>query len=386
MTIPLSAPDIHEEDIEAVTAVLRTPHLSLGPKLDEFESSLASYVGASYAIGVSSGTAALHLCMRALGISDGDEVIVPSFTFIAVANAVCYERATPVFVDIDAESLNLDPDLVERAITLRTKAIVVVHTFGVPAEMGRILEIARRHGLFVIEDACEAIGAEYRGQKVGTFGHVGVFGFYPNKQITTGEGGAIVTNDPTIAAKVRSLGNQGRVQTAGGVQYADVGYNYRISEIQCALGISQLKRIDSILNRRESIARRYHEVLSRDSALRLPRLQIPDRKTSWFVYVLRLNPPLNASHRNRMISIMKSLRIETRAYFSPVHLEPPYRAIRTDARSLPVTESSADCALALPFFNRIEDDEINVVGKTVCSLVQQFRPGDTAEKSPGSPP
>ena len=212
-------------------------------------------MGAADAIAVSSGTSGLHLCIRALGISEGDEVIVPSFAFIAVANAVRYERATPVFVDIDPQTLNLDPSLLEQAITPRTRAIIVVHTFGCPAELASILQIARRHGLFVIEDACEAIGAEYEGQKVGALGDVGVFAFYPNKQITTGEGGAVVTNNPEIALKVRKLRNQGRDDSEAWFQHTELGYNYRISDINCALGIEQLKRIDAILDRRESIAR-----------------------------------------------------------------------------------------------------------------------------------
>ncbi len=289
MRIPLSSPDINEQDIEAVAAVLRTPHLSLGPKLLEFENLLAQYVGTSNAVAVSSGTSALHLCIRALGISDGDEVIVPSFAFIAVANAVRYERANPVFVDIDPTTLNLDPERVEAAITHRTKAIIVVHTFGVPADMDRILEISKRRGLWVIEDACEAIGAEYRGRKVGSFGDVGTFAFYPNKQITTGEGGAVVSNNPEIASRVRSFRNQGVTVGGSWLAHSDVGYNYRISEINCALGISQLDRVDSILLIVESVARRYDSALASIPELRRPVLHLPDRQSSWFVYVVRLS-------------------------------------------------------------------------------------------------
>jgi len=195
MRIPLSGPDITEQDILAVTDVLRSTRLSLGPKLEEFETAMAEYVGATHAVGVSSGTSGLHLCLRALGIGEGDEVMVPSFTFIAVANAVRYERAIPVFVDIEPQRLNLDPAQIEAAITPRTKAIIAVHTFGCPANMGKILTIARKHHLFVIEDACEALGAEYGGRRVGALGDAGVFGFYPNKQITTGEGGMVVTQN-----------------------------------------------------------------------------------------------------------------------------------------------------------------------------------------------
>src|SRR5258708_4021907 len=209
MRLPLSAPDITEADTAAVSAVLRTSRLSLGPQLEEFEQSLARYVGASQAVAVNSGTSALHLCIRALGISEGDEVIVPSFAFIAVANVLRYERAVPVFVDIDPHTLNLDPARIEEAIPPRTRAILVVHPFGCPAALDEILEIARRHNLFVIEDACEALGARFDGRKVGSFGHAAAFGFYPNKQITSGEGGMLVTNDPKLAALAGKLRNQG---------------------------------------------------------------------------------------------------------------------------------------------------------------------------------
>ena len=285
MRIPLSAPDITEADIEAVAGVLRTPTLSMGPRLEEFESALAEYVGAPHAVAVSSGTAGLHLCIRALGIDEGDEVIVPSFAFIAVANVIRYESAVPVFVDVDSEMLNMDPGRIEEAITPRTRAILVVHTFGCPAELSEILVIARRHKLFVIEDACEAIGAEYDGHKVGAQCDVGVFGFYPNKQITTAEGGAIVCRDPQIAKLVRVFRNQGRSTSEEWLQHTELGYNYRISEMNCALGIAQLKRIEDILETRAKIARQYDTRLSINPELKLPLLSALRRRLSWFVYV-----------------------------------------------------------------------------------------------------
>jgi perosamine synthetase len=228
MRIPLSSPDITESEIQAVTSVLRTSRLSLGPKLEEFENAVAAYTGAAHAVAVNSGTSGLHLCVRALGIGEGDEIIVPSFTFIAAANAVVYERAIPVFVDIDADTLNLDPAKIEAAITPRTRAIVVVHTFGYPADLSSICGIARKHGLRVIEDACEAIGAEYEGRKVGPLGDAGVFAFYPNKQITTGEGGVIVTQDSQIAARTRAERNQGRSHAGAWLEHGELGYNYRL--------------------------------------------------------------------------------------------------------------------------------------------------------------
>ena len=222
MKIPLSAPDVSLTDVEAVAEVLRSSRLSLGPKLEEFEHAIAVYNGSPNAIGASSGTAALHLCMVAFGIRPGDEVIVPSFTFVAVANAIRYVGASPVFVDIDPITLNMDPERAEAAITNKTRAIVAVHTFGYPADMDALLTIARRHGLLLIEDACEAIGAEFQGRKVGALGDAGVFAFYPNKQITAGEGGMIVTRDSAVAKKIRALRNQGRYETDDWLQHSEL--------------------------------------------------------------------------------------------------------------------------------------------------------------------
>lgn len=368
MRIPLSAPDIEESDIEAVAAALRTPNLSLGPKLREFEHAISKYLGASDAIAVNSGTSGLHLCIRSLNISEGDEVIVPSFAFIAVANVVRYERATPVFVDIDSKTLNLDPEKVEAAITPRTKALLIVHTFGCPAELSAFLEIALRHGLYVIEDACEAIGAEYEGQKVGTFGDVGVFAFYPNKQITTGEGGAVVTNNPEIAAKIRKLRNQGREDSEHWFQHSELGYNYRISDINCALGIEQLKRIDTILNRREVVAREYDRLLNRYRELVLPPLTLGLRKISWFVYVVRLDNQINASLRDWIVNEMKARGIAVGRYFAPIHLQPIYRS--PQKLTLPITEFQASRSLALPFFNRIQEEQVAEVCRALIELIQ----------------
>lgn len=372
MRIPLSSPDITEQDIAAVTAVLRTSSLSLGPKLLEFEHSLSRYLGAGDVIAVHSGTSALHLCIRALGISEGDEVIVPSFTFIAVANAVRYERATPVFVDIEPQTLNLDPALLEGAITPRTRAIIVVHTFGCPSELSSILRIARRHGLFVIEDACEAVGAEYDGQKVGALGDAGVFGFYPNKQITTGEGGAVVTNNSEIACKVRKLRNQGRDDSEDWFQHTELGYNYRISDINCALGIEQLKRIDSILDKREAVARAYGRILGADPDLILPPIALPHRKISWFVYVVRLSGRFGLVQRDWIFHEMKLRGIALGRYFAPIHLQPIYRLTDEEKGNLSVTEFHASRALALPFFNRIREEEIKEVCGTLVELIRSM--------------
>jgi len=370
--IPLSAPDIDERDITAVCDVLRTSQLSLGPKLATFEKSIAEYVGVSSAVAVNSGTSALHLCLKALGIAEGDEVIVPSFTFIAVANTVRYERAIPVFVDIDRSTLNLDPNLVESAITNRTKAIIVVHTFGVPAEMNEILSIAKGHGLAVIEDACEAIGAEYCGRKVGGLADAGVFAFYPNKQMTTGEGGALVTNDLSILKKAKTLRNQGVGRSGDWLAHTEVGFNYRISDINCALGISQIARLDQILARREAIARRYDAALKSLSDLHRPALVLPDRKISWFVYAVRLAEQFSSTERDWIVDQMRALGIGLGRYFGPIHLQPAYAGDQVDA--LPETEYVACRTLALPFFNRLRDEDVDEVCERLRCLVRSVRP------------
>jgi perosamine synthetase len=372
MKIPLAAPDISEADIEAVSAVLRTSRLSLGPKLQEFEEALARYVGTSEAIAVSSGTSGLHLCLQAMGIGEGDEVIVPSFAFIAVANAVRYVQAIPVFVDIDEETLNLDPSRIEAAISQRTRAIVVVHTFGVPAAMNAILEIAKRHSLFVIEDACEALGGEFDGRRVGSFGDAGVFGFYPNKQITTGEGGAIVTNDAKFAKRVRTLRNQGRDDSGEWLQHGEIGYNYRISEMNCALGISQLQRLDGILGNRDSLALAYHQRLQNIPYLIVPHSELPQRKISWFVYVVRLSESFAGENRDIVLADMLARGIECGRYFAPIHLQPAYRNVPQRRMDLWVTESIAPRTLALPFFNKITSSQIEEVCGTLEEVLQKI--------------
>jgi len=379
MEIPLSGPDIVEADIEAVTAVLRTARLSLGTKLEAFETAMARYTGVPHAVAVSSGTAALHLSLLALGIGPGDEVIVPSFTFIAVANAVRYVGAQPVFADIDAESLNVSPGSVEAAITPRTRALIVVHTFGRPADLAGLLSIAQRHDLRVVEDASEAIGAEVNGRRVGSFGDTGIFAFYPNKQITTGEGGIVVTGDAKIAQRIAALRNQGRYPSPPGsdprtswFDHAELGYNYRIGEMECALGLSQLARIDAILARREAIARRYCELLAGTPGLVLPATGVPKQRLSWFVFVLRLAEDCGADARDRLMASLAATGIATGRYFAPIHLQPAYAAWRESAY-LPVTEAVASRSLALPFFNQMADAQIVRVGRELQAALRAQR-------------
>jgi len=371
MRIPLSAPDISEGDIDAVLSVLRTPRLSLGPKMEDFEQAVSQYVGVPYGVAVASGTAGLHLGLRALGIGEGDEVILPSFTFIAVAHAVLYERAVPVFVDIDPVTLNLDPACVAEAITPRTRAILAVHTFGCPADLDPILEIAERHGLRVVEDACEAIGAEYRGRKVGGFGDLGVFSFYPNKPITTGEGGMIVTRDRALAETLRAMRNQGRSPEDGRLDRPLLGFNYRLSEINSALGVSQMQRLDRILACRQARAARYAEELRAIPEITLPALTVPRGRQCWFVFVVRLAARFQAADRDAVLRYMAERGIGCASYFAPVHQQPLYAACHGLRHDLPITEQCAQQTLALPFFNRLKDEQIAEVCETLREAIRR---------------
>ncbi len=373
--VPLSAPDITESEIEAVVSVLRGSRLSLGPVLKEFEAAIAKYAGSAHAVAVNSGTSALHLALLALGIGEDDEVIVPSFTFIAAANVIRHARATPVFVDIEPRTLNLDPARVEAAITPRTRAILVVHTFGIPADMDALMHLARQHNLRIIEDACEAIGAEWKGTKVGTIGEVGAFAFYPNKQITTGEGGVLVTNNSDVAATARALRNQGRRETDDWFEHSEIGYNYRISEINCALGIEQLKRIDAILKRREQVAASYRSRLEGRTDLILPLSNMVDSRISWFVYVLRLRAEHSRADRDFVIRELSAAGIACGRYFAPIHLQPAYREFPQASPILPITEAEASRCIALPFFNRITDSQIDRVCAVLCAALDNLHSG-----------
>lgn len=356
--IPMSAPDLDESDIQSVLEVLKSGRLALGPKMREFEELMADYIGVKYAVAVSSGTAGLHILVRALGIGDGDEVLVPSFTFSASVNAILYERAKPVFVDIEPETYNLNPDDLERKITPRTKAIMAVDIFGHPAEWDKILEIADRYNLKVIDDSCEALGAEYKGKKIGRFGDCACFAFYPNKQMTTGEGGIIVTNNEEIAKLARSLRNQGRGEMGAWLHHERLGYNYRMDEMSSALGVSQLKRIETFLQKREHVAKMYTEKLSRYSWVRPPVVK-PYVRMSWFVYVVTLEKGLD---RDEVIEKMEKRGIPARGYFSPIHLQPYIRKMfGTKEGMLPVTEDISKRTIALPFHNNLREEEIDEV-------------------------
>ncbi len=366
--IPMASADLDESDIEAVLGVLRTGRLALGPKINEFEHAVADYVGTRHAIAVSSGTAALHLIVKALGVGADDEVLVPSFTFAASVNAFLYEGATPVFVEIEPDTYNLDPADLEEKITPRTKAIMAVDVFGHPADWDRLRRVADRHGLKIIDDSCEALGASYKGIKLGRFGAAAAFAFYPNKQMTTGEGGIIVTDDDGVARLCRSLCNQGRGEMGAWLEHERLGYNYRIDEMSAALGASQLRRIESFLMKREQVARRYSERLARFDWVRPPVVK-PDVRMSWFVYVVTLAEGLS---RDAVMRQMEARGVPVRGYFSPVHLQPYVRdRFGLAAGQLPITESVARRTIALPFHNNLSEAHIEAVVSTLADVVER---------------
>ncbi len=367
--IPLSRPDITDVEREAVLAVLRTDNLSLGPKLGEFEKVMADYVGTGHAVAVNSGTSALHLAMLACGIGPGDEVITTPFSFIASANCALFVDAKPVFVDIDEATLNITADSIESAVTERTKAILPVHVFGRPCEMRSIQGVAEKHNLDVIEDSCEALGARIEGKHAGTWGRCGTFAFYPNKQITTGEGGILVTDDEEVAQLARSLRNQGRSTMSRWLQHERLGYNYRLSDIACALGIAQLSRIEEILDRRTGVAECYLEHLADIPDVIPPSPPRNGLEISWFVFVVRLSDRL-AGKRDEVMKRMLEDGIATGAYFSPLHLQPVYadRFGYTEG-DFPATEKVSSSTMALPFFTRMTEEQIARVCETLRSVL-----------------
>ncbi len=366
--IPLAQPDISEEEITGVAEVLRSGRLSLGPRLDEFESALAELCACPGAVAVSSGTAALDLCLQALGIGPGDEVVTPSFTFAATVNAIVRRGATPVFVDICRDTMNMDFADLARCVSDKTRAVVVVHLFGRPVDMSPVLEFCHARHLKVIEDACEALGATSNGEPVGSLGDCGVFGFYPNKLITTGEGGAIVSQDPELLALCRALRNQGR--TAHDFLPDLLGHNYRLSEPACALGAGQLARLDEFLERRREAAARYHRLLAELPGISRPPPSCAHGRIAWFVYVLILDAP--RPWRDQLIARMGDKGIELGDYFPAVHQMDFYRRrYRAEAQTLPVTEEISGRTIALPFFPSITADQQTIVADELAGILHE---------------
>jgi len=364
--IALSAPWIDERDEELVLETLRSGWLSLGPTGPRFEELVADAVGARYCAGVSSGTAALHLSMRLVGVEPGDEVITSPYSFVASANCAIYEGATPVFADIDPSTLNLDPAAVEAAVTERTKAIVAVDIFGYPCELDSLLDICERHGLRLVEDACEALGARYKGRPLGSHGHPATFAFYPNKQITTGEGGAITTNDENEHELLVSLRNQGRLETSSWLMHGRLGYNYRLDDVSAALGIGQVERLDSILAARAAVAARYAELLT-GVDVDPPLADDDNHVRSWFVYVVKLP---EGADRDGVMQRMADRGVATAPYLPSIHLQ-SYMRERYGFREgmLPVSEDASARTMALPFHARLGDDEQDYVVETLRAVL-----------------
>ncbi len=372
--IPLSKPDITEKEIKAVTEVLKTPYLSLGDKLLEFQNIIARFIGVKYAVAVNSGTSGLHLIIKTLGIKSGDEVITTPFSFIASSNCILYEGAKPVFVDIDEKTLNIDVTKIEKKITNKTKAILAVDIFSNPADWAELKKIAKKHKLFLIEDSAEALGSEYKGKKCGSFGDASIFAFYPNKQMTTGEGGMILTNNKKIADLCKSMANQGRkIDKGKWLEHIRIGYNYRLDEMSCALGIAQMKRIKEILRKRSSTALAYSRKLKDINNIEILNTK-PGNKLSWFVYVIKLSKDFAGKKRNIIIKEMEKRGIKCSDYFQTIHLQPFYREIfKYKEGDFPIAEDVSKRTLALPFYNNLSEKEINFVIKNLKEVMEKIK-------------
>jgi perosamine synthetase len=379
MEIRMSAPDLTDADRQAVLNVINTPILSMGQYTKDFEQSFCDLTGSTHAISVNSGTAGLHLCVRAAGVGPGDLVITTPFSFVSSSNVMLFESAIPIFVDVDARTGNMDPDLLADAARnikkhlprtgvngLHTlKAILPVDVFGQPADMDAINVVAKEHGLKVIEDSCEALGATYKGKQAGTLGDYGVFAFYPNKQITTGEGGVIITNDDKAAELMRALRNQGRAPGDTWLQHTYLGYNYRIDEMSAAMGASQMTRLDELLAKREQVAAWYETRLSEIAGVEVPFVESYTTRMSWFVYVIRFDKKIN---RDDIAKRLDARGIPVRPYFLPIHLQ-PYIANQFGYREgdFPVTEDLGRRGLAIPFSGVMSEEQVEYV----CSVIRE---------------
>ena len=379
--VPMSSPDLDQSDLESVLATLKTNYLSIGPKIEEFEAMFREFSGAKHAIGVNSGTAGLHLCVRAAGIGQDDLVITTPFSFVSSTNVMLFEKAIPVFVDVDPQTGNMDTKLAAQAAADLTsgnqekmqrwlprkgydaigslKSILAVDVFGQPADYAPLQEIARQHALTLIEDSCEALGAAYAGTPAGRLGDFGVFAFYPNKQITTGEGGMIVTDDDRFAEMMRALRNQGRAPGDTWLQHTYLGYNYRMDEMSAALGISQMQRIHQLLKNRQRVAGWYSQKLKSIFGVETPYIAPATTEMSWFVYVIRLSASIDREEAAEMLS---NAGIPVRPYFLPIHLQ-PYMANQFGYRAgdFPVTEDLGKRSLALPFSGIMTEEQVDLV-------------------------
>ena len=378
--VPMSSPDLTDAERQAVLEVVGTPNLSMGPKVAAFEQIVARHVGVQHAVAVNSGTSGLHVCVRALGIGDGDWVITTPFSFVASANVLLYERAVPVFVDVEPQTGNIDTDLVAEAAAGLTKGgraterwlprrgvpqggslkgLLPVDVFGQPADFDPLKRTAQKHGLPILEDSCEALGAEYKGLQAGCLGDAGVFGFYPNKQVTTGEGGLIVTDRTDVADMARALRNQGRAPGDTWLEHTYLGYNYRLDEMSAALGLVQMQRFDELLSKRERVAEWYAEGLARLPQVETLPLAATTTRVSWFVYVIRLAPNVD---RTALIHELDQQGIPARPYFAPIHLQKFFvDQFGFQPGDFPVTEDLGRRSLALPFSGVMTQDQVGLV-------------------------
>lgn len=368
LKVPMAMPDITSEEIQAVLRVMQSRNLSIGSQTVTFEKLAAGEANAAHAVAVINGTSALHLCMVAANIQPDDEVITSPFSFISSSNCILFERAKPVFVDIDPVTLNMDADRIESAITERTRAIIVVHVFGQPADMDPIMEIAAKYNLIVIEDSCEAIGAEYKGRRVGAIGKAGTYAFYPNKQMTSGEGAVLVTNDEEWANLFRSLRNQGRDKFDGWLNHSRLGFNYRMSELNAAVGVVQIRRLDGLLRKRDNVANEYNRILSNIENVSPLTIAPTTTRMSWFVYVVRLAPGIS---RDKTIVLLGEKGIPARPYFSPIHLQPFYRKqFGFKQGDFPETEAAGESIIALPFYANMKTEEIELVCNVLADSIK----------------
>ncbi|WP_425446815.1 DegT/DnrJ/EryC1/StrS family aminotransferase [Dethiothermospora halolimnae] len=370
MKIPLSKPDISQKEVNLVNEVLNSGWLSMGEKTAEFEDRFKRYFKVKEAISVNSGTSGLHLLIRALGIKEGDEVITTPFSFIASTNCILFEKATPVFVDIDPKTLNIDIDKIEEKITKKTKAILPVDIFGQPVNMERIMDIADKYNIKVIEDACEAIGGEYKGYKAGTLAHGSVFGFFPNKQITTGEGGMVITNDKEIGDLCRSMKNQGRASSNSWFQHERLGYNFRMSELNAALGVAQMDRLDEILIKRGKVAKLYNEKLKNIDGIKTPYIDKNVTKMSWFIYTIQVEEGID---RDNLINYLIEKGIGCKPYFAPIHIQ-PHIANKLGYREndFPNTLTVSKRTIALPLYNSLKEEEIDYIVSKIIKYLKKL--------------
>ncbi|MDY6866376.1 MAG: DegT/DnrJ/EryC1/StrS family aminotransferase [Chloroflexota bacterium] len=392
MKIHMSSPDLSDADRQAVQSVLETTQLSMGPKIKAFEDAFRALTGAKHAIGVNSGTAGLHLCVRAAGVDAGDIVITTPFSFISSTNVILFEKAVPVFVDVDPITGNIDPELLSEAVedlflggkAARrwlprrlpsvnqerlggVKAILPVDVFGQPADYDVINPLASQYDLAVIEDSCEALGGEYKGRIAGTLGDYGVFAFYPNKQITTGEGGMIITDEDQAADFMRALRNQGRAPGDTWLQHTHLGYNYRLDEMSAALGLSQIDRLEGLLTKRAQVAEWYAQYLADIEEITPPQLVESTTRVSWFVYVIRVDEGID---RDKLALILEEEGIPVRPYFAPIHIQPyMVKMFGYQRGDYPVTEDLGDRSLALPFSSKMTEEEVVTVCQSIADAL-----------------